>query len=58
MVRESRGKSLEVNIANKIVDEFAFARQVKLHSATVRKGNFLRKGVVGEWVNNFSAASK
>ena len=61
LVRISRklaGHDLDSDLAKKIADEFSFARQAGREVGEENKGSFIRKGVVGDWRNQFGREAR
>ncbi len=58
VVRELTGKKLGQEEAAAIADEFSFERQSGRRSGEENKKSFLRKGVVGDWRNQFSPEAR
>jgi hypothetical protein len=54
VVRELTGRELDPGRAAEIVEEFSFERQAGRRSGEENKRSFLRKGVVGDWKEQFS----
>jgi hypothetical protein len=54
IVRELTGKDLEREQAAKIAEDFSFVKQSGRQVGQEQKNSFLRKGIVGDWRNNFS----
>ncbi|QIN77683.1 hypothetical protein GBA65_03215 [Rubrobacter marinus] len=52
--RELAGRDLDPGRAAEIADEFSFARQSGRRVGEENKGSFVRKGVVGDWRNQFT----
>lgn len=54
IVDELTGKVITPAQAAEIVEEFSFARQAGRNPGQENKNSFLRKGIVGDWRNQFS----
>lgn len=54
IVQALTGETITVNQAAEIVEEFSFARQAGRKPGQENKNSFLRKGIVGDWRNQFS----
>ena len=55
---ELAGKNLDLERAKEIADEFSFARQSGRRVGEENKGSFVRKGVVGDWRNQFGREAR
>lgn len=53
-LKELAGVSLPIEEAESIVEEFSFARQAGRKPGQENKNSFLRKGIVGDWRNQFT----
>ena len=58
IVRELSGRDLDPGRAEEISDEFSFARQSGRRPGEENKGSFIRKGVVGDWEEQFSPEAR
>ncbi len=58
MVASLTGKELGSEEAAAIADEFSFERQSGRPSGQENKGSFLRKGIVGDWRDQFSPEAR
>jgi hypothetical protein len=58
VVRELTGTNLDREAATAIADEFSFERQSRRRSGEEDKKSFLRKGVVGDWKEQFSQEAR
>ena len=58
MVAELTGKTLSLDEAGVIAQEFSFERQSGRPSGEENRGSFLRKGIVGDWRNRFSPEAR
>jgi hypothetical protein len=58
VVRELTGTNLDKEAATAIADEFSFERQSGRRSGEEDKKSFLRKGVVGDWKEQFSQEAR
>ena len=52
------GDIIEHDKASEIVERYTFSSMSGRKPGQENKGSFLRKGIVGDWVNNFSQESK
>ncbi len=55
---ELAGRDLDPERAREIAEEFSFARQSGRRVGEENKGSFIRKGVVGDWRNQFSREAR
>ena len=53
IIKQLAGQHLEIGRAEEIVDMFSFARQAGREPGQENKNSFLRKGIVGDWRNQF-----
>ena len=51
-------KPINSNRLQEIVDEFSFAKQASREPGVEKRNSFLRKGVAGDWQNNFSIEAR
>lgn len=58
VVRVLTGQMLEYQAAAEIAEHFSFASQAGREAGVERKNSFMRKGVVGDWVNYFSREAR
>ena len=56
--RELAGRRLDPERASEIAEEFSFARQSGRKVGEENKGSFIRKGVVGDWRNQFTREAR
>ena len=56
--RELAGRDLDPERAREIADEFSFARQSGRKPGQENKSSFIRKGVVGDWRNQFGPEAR
>ena len=52
------GREVSPVIISRVVDEFSFENQSGRKPGSEGAGNFVRKGIVGDWRNYFSAESE
>ncbi|MDP9439603.1 MAG: sulfotransferase domain-containing protein [Actinomycetota bacterium] len=58
IVRELSGRKLDPERAREIADEFSFARQSGREPGEENKASFIRKGVVGDWKEQFTPKAR
>jgi hypothetical protein len=58
LLRELAGRQISRQEAAAIADEFSFERQARRSAGEEDKRSFLRKGVVGDWRNQFSRQAR
>ena len=56
--RELAGRDLDPERAGEIAEEFSFARQSGRKPGQENKSSFIRKGVVGDWRNQFGSEAR
>jgi len=57
-VERIANKPINSNRLQEIVDEFSFAKQASREPGVEKRNSFLRKGVAGDWQNNFSIEAR
>lgn len=58
IVKELSGRELSNAVASEIIEEFSFAKQAGRQPGEENKNSFLRKGVVGDWQNQFTREAR
>lgn len=57
ILKHLTNREYEIEVLNEIVDKFSFQKQTGRAAGKEKKNNFLRKGIIGDWKNNFNKAS-
>lgn len=58
IVSELAGRHLDDAMARHVVEHFSFSKQAERMPGDENRGSFMRKGLVGDWINSFNRQSR
>lgn len=58
LARELTGRELPEGVASAVAEEFSFERQAGRRIGEENKGSFMRKGIIGDWRNQFGPEAR